>query len=177
MKRKALPKAKPQLALEKRRAEQIAEVEDALCALAGVRTKEVAYQLATQIVNLQFWSKPTTNFDSLVMATSLLGEIKPETAIEGMLAVQLVGVHQAATMFLARANMEGQTVEGTDVNVLRATRLMRLFNEQLEAMAKLKGKAGQQKVTVEHVHVHGGGQAIVGAVSAEKSRASRGRGG
>jgi hypothetical protein len=44
---------------------------------------------------------------------------------------------------------------------------MRLFNEQLEAMAKLKGKAGQQKVTVEHVHVHKGGQAIVGAISAE----------
>ena len=54
---------------------------------------------------------------------------------------------------------------------------MRLFNEQLEAMSKLKGKAGQQKVTVEHVHVHGGGQAIVGAVSAEKSPASKGRGG
>jgi len=45
---------------------------------------------------------------------------------------------------------------------------MRLFNEQLEAMQKLKGKAGQQKVTVEHVHVHEGGQAIVGAVSAGK---------
>jgi hypothetical protein len=31
---------------------------------------------------------------------------------------------------------------------------MRLFIDQLEAMAKLKGKVGQQKVTVEHVHVH-----------------------
>jgi len=36
-------------------------------------------------------------------------------------------------------------------------------------MAKLKGKAGQQKVTVEHVHVYQGGQAIVGAVSATKT--------
>ena len=42
---------------------------------------------------------------------------------------------------------------------------MRIFNEQLEAMQKLKGKASQQKVTVEHVHVHEGGQAIVGAVN------------
>ena len=32
-------------------------------------------------------------------------------------------------------------------------------------MAKLKGTASQQKVTVEHVHVNKGGQAIVGAVS------------
>ena len=47
---------------------------------------------------------------------------------------------------------------------------MRLFNEQLEAMAKLKGTSGQQRVTVEHVHVHGGGQAIVGTVEAPRSR-------
>jgi len=40
---------------------------------------------------------------------------------------------------------------------------MRIFNEQLEAMQKLKGRASQQ--AVEHVHVHEGGQAIVGAVN------------
>jgi hypothetical protein len=38
---------------------------------------------------------------------------------------------------------------------------MRLHLEQIEAMQKLKGKAGQQKVTVEHVDVHEGGQTIV----------------
>jgi hypothetical protein len=43
---------------------------------------------------------------------------------------------------------------------------MRVFNEQLEARQKLKGKARQQKVTVEHVNVHKGGQAIVGTVAA-----------
>ena len=33
----------------------------------------------------------------------------------------------------------------------------------LDALNRHRGK-GQQKVTVEHVHVHAGGQAIVGAV-------------
>ncbi len=42
---------------------------------------------------------------------------------------------------------------------------LRLFNDQLEAMQKLKGKTGQQRVTVEHVHVHKGGQAVVGTVA------------
>ena len=46
--------------------------------------------------------------------------------------------------------------------------------EQLEAMQKLKGKAGQQKVTVEHVHVHEGGKAIVGAVSTGETQRERG---
>jgi hypothetical protein len=35
----------------------------------------------------------------------------------------------------------------------------------LEALNRHRGK-GQQKVTVEHVHVHQGGQAIVGSVTA-----------
>jgi hypothetical protein len=43
-------------------------------------------------------------------------------------------------------------------------KLMRVFNEQVDTMAKLKGKSGQQRVVVEHVNVQGGGQAIVGTV-------------
>jgi hypothetical protein len=35
----------------------------------------------------------------------------------------------------------------------------------LEALNRHRGK-GQQKVTVEHVHVHAGGQAVVGMVEA-----------
>jgi len=34
---------------------------------------------------------------------------------------------------------------------------------QMEALKKYRGK-GEQKMTVEHVHVHNGGQAIVGDV-------------
>jgi hypothetical protein len=47
---------------------------------------------------------------------------------------------------------------------------MRLFTEQLGAMARLQGTAGQQKMTVEHVHVHAGGQAIVGPVAGGKTQ-------
>src|SRR5947207_2727329 len=77
----------------------------------------------------------------------------------------MIAANDVALLFLRRATADGQTVEGSDGNVLRATRLMRLFTEQLAAMAKLKGKTGQQKVVVEHVHVHSGGQAVVGAVA------------
>jgi hypothetical protein len=83
-------------------------------------------------------------------------------------------VHNAAVMFLNRAMAAEQTFEGTNANLLRATRLMRLFSEQLEAMAKLKGKAGQQKVTVEHVHVHSGGQAVVGVMETSPARGEQG---
>jgi hypothetical protein len=34
----------------------------------------------------------------------------------------------------------------------------------LDALNRHRGKGGQQKVTVEHVDVHAGGQAVVGVV-------------
>jgi hypothetical protein len=45
-----------------------------------------------------------------------------------------------------------------------ATKMMRTYTTQVEALAKLR-RGGNQTVRVEHVHVHAGGQAIVGAVT------------
>jgi hypothetical protein len=81
----------------------------------------------------------------------------------------MFGVHEAALSLLQRATLREQTVEGVQAAVLLSTRLMRLFNEQVELMSKLKGKPSRQRVTVEHVHVYQGGQAIVGAVSAART--------
>src|SRR3954447_839531 len=46
----------------------------------------------------------------------------------------------------------------------QANKLSRTYAVLLDALNRHRGK-GQQKVTVEHVHVHQGGQAIVGAVN------------
>jgi hypothetical protein len=45
--------------------------------------------------------------------------------------------------------------------------LSRTYAVLLDALNRHRGK-GQQKVTVEHVHVHSGGQAIVGTVEARR---------
>jgi hypothetical protein len=57
----------------------------------------------------------------------------------------------------------GQGIQ-QDSNGNLAVKLLRTFAAQTEALQRYRGK-GQQKVTVEHVHVHTGGQAIVGSVS------------
>ena len=77
----------------------------------------------------------------MLNATGKLVELQPTTATEALLAAQMVGAQRLATTFLKRATLEGQTIEGVHANVLLATRLMRLFNEQVETMAKLKPKA------------------------------------
>ena len=49
-----------------------------------------------------------------------------------------------------------------------ATKLLRTYTMQTEALAKLK-RGGEQTVRVEHVYVYPGGQAIVGAVSTQRA--------
>jgi len=95
---------------------------------------------------------------------ALLHGIQPQDEIEGMLAVQMVGVHNLAMETLKRAMLGGQSFDGKDVNVSQATKMMRVFVAQMEALKKYR-TGGEQKMIVEHVHVNEGGQAIVGTVN------------
>jgi len=90
--------------------------------------------------------------------------IQPRDEIEGMLAVQMIAVHNAAMDAMGRAMITGQTFQGREANVNYATKMLRTFTTQTEALKRYR-TGGQQKVTVEHVHVSEGAQAIVGAVS------------
>jgi hypothetical protein len=100
--------------------------------------------------------------------------------IEGMLATQMVATH-VASMNVLRRLKGSETIPQQDSNGNLAVKLLRTFTAQIEALQRHRGK-GEQKVTVEHVHVHAGGQAIVGAVtpggggaakSEERAHASR----
>jgi hypothetical protein len=112
----------------------------------------------------------------LVKAIDLLESIKPADGIEMMLAEQMVGTHTAAMECLRRAMLESQTFEGRNASLSHAQRLMALYTKQLAALDKHRGK-GQQRVTVEHVHVAPGGQAIVGNVETRSTGPVPGRSG
>ena len=98
-----------------------------------------------------------------VAALSLLAGISPNDEFEGMVAAQLVASHNATMECYRRAMIAEQTFEGRKENLNQANKLSRTHATLLEALNRHRGK-GQQKVTVEHVHVHSGGQAIVGNV-------------
>jgi hypothetical protein len=132
----------------------------------GTHSHEVAIRVVDQIAAILVRPKPQDLNSALIQAVSTIKELAPRNLIEAQLCTQLVATHETALMFLAAATREDQTVEGRDSNVLRATRLMRLHLEQIEALQKLRGKAGHQRVVVEHVNVHAGGQAVVGAIAA-----------
>jgi hypothetical protein len=105
------------------------------------------------------------------VAAALFG-VGPKDELEGMLAVQMVAVHTLAMELMRRAALTAQPDLGVEVNINRATKLMRTFANQTEALGRYRGK-GEQKMTVEHVHVYEGGQAIVGQVSQKNTQIKR----
>ena len=76
--------------------------------------------------------------------------IQPANTLEALLAVQMVGVHNLAMTFMGRALVKDQPLDIADRNVNRATRLLRTFVAQMEALNRLRGK-GAQTVVVEPV--------------------------
>lgn len=94
---------------------------------------------------------------------ALIG-IAPKDELEAMMAAQMIAAHNAAMECYRRAMHSDQTFEGRRENLAQANRLSRSFAALVETLDRHRGK-GQQKVTVEHVHVHAGGQAVVGMVS------------
>jgi hypothetical protein len=82
-----------------------------------------------------------------------------------MLIGQLIATHNAAMECYRRAMLDEQTFEGRRENLNQANKLSRTYAALTEALDRHRGK-GQQRITVEHVNVHAGGQAIVGAVTA-----------
>jgi len=142
------------------------EMLDDLCPKTGTRQEVVAVQIIAQIAESIVRPRPKDTNQSLIQAISMIAEIAPQNFTEAMLATQMIGTHEAAMYFTGIATQSGQTLERCEAAMRWGTRLMRLHLDQIEALQKLRGKSGQQKVVVEHVHVHQGGQAIVGAVAA-----------
>jgi hypothetical protein len=92
-----------------------------------------------------------------------------------MLAAQLLAAHNAAMECYRRAMIGEQTFEGRRENLSQANKLSRTYAILLDALNRHRGR-GQQKVTVESVHVHQGGQAIVGAVNPAGKGSEKNRG-
>jgi hypothetical protein len=98
--------------------------------------------------------------------------IAPQNEAEAMLAVQMAGTHSVAMEMLRRAKFATSTPALQEYGNL-ATKLMRTYTAQMECLAKVR-RRGEQKVTVEHVHVYPGGQAVVGNVTQTGNREGAG---
>lgn len=112
-------------------------------------------------------------FDALKLVTIEMIGISPKDQVEGMLAAQMIATHHAV-MDCYRIAAKSQMIDTKNLVFNSANKLTRTYAMQMEALNRYRGK-GQQKMTVEHVHINSGGQAIIGNVTKNNSSIEGGK--
>lgn len=99
-----------------------------------------------------------------IAALVAVADCKPADPLEGILLAQIVSANATGLDLARRAWIKDQSFEARTKYLALADRSARTVATLVEALNKHRGK-GQQKMTVEHVHVHAGAQAVVGVVN------------
>jgi len=116
----------------------------------GTPDRQLQSYLLNQLINT---FRDIEHYDQNAdIAFALLDGIQPRDEIEGMLAIQMIGVHNLAMENLRKAKTEN-FLEWVKLRTNQACKLSRIFTEQMEALKKYR-TGGQQKMVVEHVHVN-----------------------
>lgn len=97
--------------------------------------------------------------DTHTAALEALVAMNPKDEYEGMLCSRLIVLHDQYMDFMSQPATT-RSEQNIDLNINRATKLMRLYNETLETLNRYRRK-GEQRVTVQHVNVNQGGQAVI----------------
>lgn len=134
-------------------------------ALSGSKDPWFSCNLANQVLRVPWRGSHEGADDKLIrdqaVLSALIG-IGPQDATEGMLAAQMVAVHEATTECFRRAALAEQTFAGRDMALKHGAKLARTYATLVEALDRHRGKGQPQVVRVERVTVEAGGQAIVG---------------
>ena len=93
---------------------------------------------------------------------SIIRDMAPRDPVERMLAVQMAATH-VATIRAGRWMATSDNLPQLEAHYTGFNKLARTFAAQVEALRKHR-TGGKQTVTVQHVNVADGGQAIVGNV-------------
>lgn len=141
-------------------------IKDLHKALGTTSKKAAAYMLAPPATVMSTTGTELGDQDvqniAINNAKTILSAINPQDELEGMLATQMLGIHDIA-MKKMMCCVSDDRLDAVNLKINQITKLSRTFIAQMEALNKHRGK-GQQKITVEHVTVNKGGQAIVGNV-------------
>lgn len=128
----------------------------------GTKSHEFVDGLMGQLINIGSQGKEVDEKGTAFVSAIVAG-VKPNDQLEAMLAAQMAAVHNA-TMTFARRLAHVENIKQQDSASRAFNQLARTFTAQVEALKRYR-TGGQQHVTVKHVTVNDGGQAIVGNVS------------
>ena len=136
-----------------------------LCQMFGTADKRLAEDLLSQCLKplrADEASDENPAHDERAFTTSMVRDLAPRDPVERMLAVQMAATH-VATIRAGRWLANVENLPQAQAHYSGFNKLARTFAAQVEALRKHR-TSGEQKVTVQHVNVSDGGQAIVGDV-------------
>lgn len=139
--------------------------ENALCRIFGTSDEVQAKTLLShclQPLRADEASDEHPGNDERMFMLSMVRDLAPRDPVERMLAVQMAATH-VATIRSARWLANIDNIPQVQAHYTGFNKLARTFAAQVEALRKHR-TGGEQRVTVQHVNVSDGGQAIVGNV-------------
>jgi hypothetical protein len=122
--------------------------------------------LARQLLNI-FSDKD----DSLSFAISVIKGAQPKDPYEAMLSAQMSGIHWKAMKWMEGLDAAPSVELGLAERIV--SKLTKLFASHMETLTHYR-MGGETKITVQHVAVNDGGQAIVGNVNQARDDQKRG---
>lgn len=102
---------------------------------------------------------PAVGDVALSAALAMVGAAEPRNELETALAVNAAAAHQTALKLIEKS-CSADAPFASAALAAAAARLMRACSDQILALDRLRRKA-DQVISVEHLHVHSGGRAIV----------------
>ena len=147
--------------------EQLELDQDAL----GSADRDFVNGIVNQLANTNKCDQDLSAHVNFVL--SVIKGIEPRDQLEAMLAAQMAAVH-VASMTLARRLAHVETIPQQDSAERAFNKLIRTFAMQMEALKRYRSGA-EQKVTLQHVSIAEGGQAIVGNVTHAPRESARER--
>lgn len=124
-------------------------------------------KLTTDIVSLEASNERVNLVSSLghdiaALALDTANAVGAVGSVEQMLAHQIAAAHHQAMSLLAKAAVEPDTKQELQYSSL-AAQWMTAMNKAVLTLKKLKA-SGEQRITIQHVNVSDGGQAVIGDV-------------
>jgi hypothetical protein len=107
--------------------------------------------------------EPTMN-----AALAIIHSMQPQSELQALLAVQIIATGFSGLRLL-RQSQRQMTEEFIDVYGNYAIKLLRLQNDMIQTFDRYR-RGNKQTVEVRHVHIHSGGQGVVGIINPPDDR-------
>jgi hypothetical protein len=118
---------------------------------------------ALRPASLEALEEPTVN-----AALAIIDSMHPQSELEALLAVQIIATGFSGLRML-RQSQHHMTEDFIDVYGNYAIKLLRLQNDMIQTFDRYR-RGNKQTVEVRHVHIHSGGQGVVGIINPPDDR-------